>query len=224
MPARHDRGARPGARPGGRRGRERGGVGLRRAVGGLLVAAALAGCGAAAAGTAAPTGTAARATAVSGPSSGTPSGAPSAQRPPSPTPSAAPSGSPVASPSATVTLPGGGADGALVVVVLDDQSGMHAGLRAATADELRRGSLALGPDADAGLVQLGSNRLLVTWVGTVCETGYMLTATSGRVVVIAPAPRQACDLGRYTFAAVIAFGEAVRAGSWKADLRRGAVR
>jgi hypothetical protein len=101
------------------------------------------------------------------------------------------------------------ANGVVIPVRLADPSPKHATIRLATAAERRLGEAALA-GGDSSLVAILPRSLLLTWTGTICETGYTLAVngTQGGIGIFGDA-RPGCDLARVAFAAVLTWPRAV---------------
>src|SRR3954452_5888576 len=132
-------------------------------------------------------------------------GGPSAATPVSPRPDAANMATAPARDVATATrapgstpgasTPGTGArialtldDGSTVAMLVVDMGHVGATARPATAGERTKAGEAIEGDSDAGVLGLDSNHLLIAWVGSACERGYVLT-TRSHGAVIAAQPR-----------------------------------
>jgi hypothetical protein len=75
--------------------------------------------------------------------------------------------------------------------------------RAATDREL---SAATWGEADIKLAKLGDRKLVLGWIGTVCDVKATLTVTRGRLVVD-PVPREGCDLVGVPRGVVLTFAQ-----------------
>ena len=93
------------------------------------------------------------------------------------------------------------------------------GVVARIADEAERdqGGRAIGPESDTSLVQLSPTQVLVTWIGTNCERGYVLSADTATIRIV-PAARPGCDAARFAFAAVLQYSETVDGGELKVEV------
>ena len=130
-------------------------------------------------------------------------------------PSMQPSSSATANATATYTvkLPANG--GRKMRVVVHDPGGVLAGARVPTATE--SADVANMPrKGDAAIAQGRSGKLLVaTWVGTSCDKKVDVTVV-GSQVLIAPAPRTACDSQALSRAVTLKFKAPVKAGNMHA--------
>lgn len=110
-------------------------------------------------------------------------------------------------------------EGMTIPLRLVDPGSSGATIRLASAAERKPGEAALGDD-DTSVVAIDERSLLLTWVGTICETGYTLGLSSGLGgVVITGDAREGCDTGRVVFAAALTLPRAVDPDALAVDLR-----
>lgn len=110
-------------------------------------------------------------------------------------------------------------DGKTIPLRLVDPSSTGATIRFASAAERKPGEAALG-DGDVSVVPIDERTLLLTWVGTICETGYTLALSSGLGgVVIAGDAREGCDTGRVVYALALRLPTAIDPDAFAIDLR-----
>lgn len=109
--------------------------------------------------------------------------------------------------------------GTTIPLRLADPGSSGATIRLASSAERKAGEAALGDD-DTSVVAIDERSLLLTWVGTICETGYTLGLSIGLAgVVITGDARQGCDTGRVVFAAALMLPRAVEPDAFAIDLR-----
>jgi len=110
-------------------------------------------------------------------------------------------------------------DGKTIPLLLVDPGSTGATIRPASGEEQKPGEAALGDD-DASVVSVDERTLLLTWVGTICETGYTLALSSGLGgVVIAGDARKGCDTGRVVYSLALTLPAAVDPEAFAIDLR-----
>jgi hypothetical protein len=110
-------------------------------------------------------------------------------------------------------------DGKTIPLLLVDPGSTGGAIRLASGAERKPGEAALGDD-DASVVSIDERTLLLTWVGTICETGYTLALSSGLGrVVIAGDARKGCDTGRVVYALALTLPAAVDPDAFVIDLR-----
>ena len=115
----------------------------------------------------------------------------------------------------TVKLPPSG--GQKMRVLVHDPGGVLAGARVPTAAEAA--DVANSPTGDeAALIEGRTGKMLVaSWFGTSCDKKVDVTVV-GTQVLIAPAPREACDSDALRRAVTLKFKSRVKAGDMKATL------
>jgi len=123
---------------------------------------------------------------------------------PSPTlpPTQSPTPSPSATPIGVVRIPFAGREMEVSIV---GEPNVLAAWRAATDREL---SAATWGDADIALAGLGDRKLVLGWIGTVCDVKATLAVSQVRLVV-SPVPREGCDLVGVPRGVVLTFAKPV---------------
>jgi hypothetical protein len=111
-----------------------------------------------------------------------------------------------------------GPDGPIPLEVVDTGApGVE--VRLATQAEQSRGTQSVSDDTDTGVVALGPNEVLVSWVGTICETGWRLAVDAPGHLTIGGTPRKPCDLAREYYHAVLTYPGEIDASGIRVTLR-----
>lgn len=119
----------------------------------------------------------------------------------------------------TVTLAGD--DAAPLPVSVVDAAAALTDVRSASDAERRFGESKLLAEADIGLARFEAGVIVLTWIGTACDTGFDVAVDAGRrSVVVGPRPREGCDLGRVSHAVVLTFRDDPDIASFTLELRR----
>jgi hypothetical protein len=168
-------------------------------IGAMLVVLALAGCGPTPVETRGPAATSSPSTPpTTEPPSATLAPGPSATGSLLPSPDPSPAGTPIG----VVRIPFAGRE---MEVALLGEPGVLAAWRAATDNEIRK--LPLG-DADISLAALADRKLVLGWIGTVCDVKASLAVGRAQLVV-SPAPREGCDAMALARGLVLTFAQPV---------------
>ena len=136
----------------------------------------------------------------------------------------APLGSPTPALTPVPTQPSGGTieydgpDGPILLELVD--TGVPgAAVRTATSAEQSRGTQSVSDDTDTGVVALGPTEVLVSWVGTICETGWRVVVDAPGHLTIGGTPRKPCDLAREYYHAVLTYPNEIDASRINVTLR-----
>lgn len=126
--------------------------------------------------------------------------------------------SPVAQPPPTPSAPApsprfalriAGQTGPVPVIVFDEVLTLSSVVEASRSEH-QAGDSQLA-DGDVSLVSLDPVDLVLTWVGTACDTGFHVS-TGLHSLTIKPTPRPGCDLGRVSRSIHLTYSQPTAAG------------